>query len=132
MLVTHNTVRMYDTDMAGVIFFANQFRYVHDAIEELFAKEGLNFQELFHTSPFIFVMVHVEADYFKPLILGDHLSIHLTVDHIGTSSVTFKFEIYRKDELVGTAKTTQVCLSKKAGSPIPIPEPFLSKLKQYT
>jgi 1,4-dihydroxy-2-naphthoyl-CoA hydrolase len=121
---------MYDTDMAGVIFFARQFYYIHEAIEELFDKAGIPFTSLFSTSDFVFVIVHAEADYYKPLSVGDPLIIQTTLGEVGTTSVALNFTIYRNEELVGNAKTIQVCLKAKDRAKTPIPDHFLKKLKE--
>lgn len=129
MMITETKVHMYDTDMAGVIFFARQFYHIHEAIEELFEKANIPFATLFTKSDFVFVIVHAEADYHKPLSVGDPLTIHTTLGRIGTTSLALHFDLYRNQELVGRAKTIQVCLSAKERTKTAIPPSLLTTLK---
>lgn len=132
MFIAHNKVRMHDTDMAGILYFANQFRFVHDAFEDLFQSEGYTLHEMLHQQNFVFVIVHVEADYLAPLRVGDELQIHLTVEKIGNSSIVFSYKIYRdRDELVGTAKTIHVALDQKTRKKIPFPEIMKERLFKH-
>lgn len=134
MFIAHNKVRMHDTDMAGILFFANQFRFVHDALEDFVASEGISFQDVFHSNEFLFVIVHVEADYHAPLRVGDALEIRLKVEQIGSSSFRIGYEVYKVDgdlQLVGTAKTVHVTLDAKTRKKIPIPQKLQEVLVRH-
>lgn len=122
VFLAKNKVRMHDTDMAGRLYFAKQFRFVHDALEDFVESEGLNFEKVFHEEKFVFVIVHCEADYLAQLRVGDLLEIHLSCEKIGATSFTLFFEIFRHHELVGTAKTVHVCLNATTGEKIPLPK----------
>lgn len=131
--ITHNKVRMHDTDMAGILYFPRQFRFVHDALEELVENHGLNFKQVFTQEKFVFVVVHAEADYFLPIYVGDHLEVHLFCERIGTSSFTLAYKIYRmpKRELAGSAKTIHVSLNSEDRTKIPVPEKLRSILNEH-
>lgn len=129
MFITKNKVRMNDTDMAGILYFANQFRFVHDAWEDLVESENISFQKILFEETFLFVIVHVEADYLAPLNVGDMLEVHTQVEKIGNSSFTMLYNIYRGKVLVGKAKTTHVTIDKVKRTKISIPE-HLKKILQ--
>lgn len=131
MFIAHNKVRMHDTDMAGILYFARQFRFVHDALEDFVSSEGLTFDQVFHEKDFVFVIVHVEADYLAPLKVGDELTVHLSVERIGTSSFSIQYQIFRSKTLIGTAKTVHVTLDNKTRTTIPIPEELRAKLQKH-
>lgn len=132
IFIAHNKVRMHDTDMAGILYFANQFRFVHDALEDFADSEGLGFERFFHEKDFIFVIVHVEADYKTSLQVGDKLEVHLAVEKIGVSSFTISYHIYKPHKvLAGTAKTVHVTLDFKTRQKIHIPHPLKEILKKY-
>lgn len=123
VFIAKNKVRMHDTDMAGRLYFAKQFRYVHDALEDLVESEGLNFHQVFHDENFVFVIVHCEADFYAQLKVGDPLDVHVTCEHIGQTSFIILYQIFRNQtELVGSAKTVHVALDATSGNKIPIPE----------
>lgn len=132
MFITYNKVRMHDTDMAGILYFAKQFRYVHDALEDLVEKEGFNFDYLFNNSDFVFVIVHAEADYLEPVKVGDLLEVHVEVESMGTSSFTMSYKIFKaNDTLIGKAKTVHVCLDAKTRTKIPIPDSLRNVFQKY-
>lgn len=133
MFIAQNKVRMHDTDMAGILYFARQFRFAQDALEDFCESEGLGFGQVIHREHFVFVIVHVEADYLKTLHVGDLLEVHLTVENIGNSSFTMNYQIYRTPDqvLVGTAKTVHVTLDEETRKKIPIPEKFRAKLAKH-
>lgn len=131
MFVAHNKVRMHDTDVAGVIFFQNQFRFAHDALEDFSESEGIIFSEVFKSSDYFFVVVHAEADYLMPLTVGDKLEVHVSVEHIGNSSFTMRYLIYTRGVLAGRAQTVHVTLNGKTRTKIPIPEVLLKSLKKH-
>jgi 1,4-dihydroxy-2-naphthoyl-CoA hydrolase len=132
MFISYNKVRMHDTDMAGILYFAKQFRYVHDALEDLVEKEGLSFDYLFNNSSFVFVIVHAEADYLAPVKVGEILEVHVEVENLGNTSFTMGYKIFKTDNvLMGTAKTVHVCLDAKTRTKISMPDELRKILQKY-
>jgi 1,4-dihydroxy-2-naphthoyl-CoA hydrolase len=131
MFISRNKVRMNDTDMAGILYFANQFRYAHDALEDFFESEGFTFDRLVNGIGFVFVIAHAEADYLQPLKVGDPLEVHVGIEKMGNTSISFVYKIYRNSQLVGTAKTVHVCLEMQNRSKTTIPDLFRAKFSKY-
>lgn len=133
MFIAYNRVRMHDTDMAGILYFARMFRFAHDALEDFLDHEGVHFQDLFRKYDFVFVIAHAEADYKVPLTIGDDLEIHVSTPRIGTTSFSIHYEIFRKADqvLAGTAKTIHVTLNPETRQKIPIPERFKLLLEKH-
>ena len=132
MFISYNKVRMHDTDMAGILYFARQFRFAHDALEDFVESEGMTFDDVFHRKNFVFVIVHCEADYLMSLNVGDKLEVHVFVERIGSTSFTMSYHIYRTDHsLVGTAKTIHVTLDTKTRKKIDIPDDFRAMLEKH-
>lgn len=127
-----NRVRMHDTDMAGILYFPRQFRFIHDAWEDLMETEGLDFHKMIYEENFLFVVAHAEADYLAPLKVGDYLDVKVTCEKIGTTSFTMKYEIFKPDGLmVGRGKTVHVTLQADTRTKIPIPPQLKSRLENY-
>lgn len=122
MFKAYNQVRMHDTDMAGILYFASQFRFVHDAIEDFVSHLGFGLARLFTEEEFVFVIRHAEADYLAPLAVGDRLTIEVRVMAVGVSSFTTHYSIYRGGELVGTAVIVHVTLERVSRCKIPVPD----------
>jgi 1,4-dihydroxy-2-naphthoyl-CoA hydrolase len=132
MFVAKNKVRMHDTDMAGILYFARQFRFAHDALEDFVENEAFDFDKVFHKENFVFVIVHCEADYFAPLRVGDKLEVQVSVEKIGNSSFTMNYRIYREKSEVGTVKTVHVTLERSSRKKIPIPQDFRQILEKHS
>ncbi len=123
---------MHDTDMAGILYFARQFRFAHDAFEDFLESEGYSIDSLFHKSNFIFVIVHAEADYLAPLKVGDKLEVHVSTENLGNSSFGFNYEIYKDQKvLVGKAKTVHVCLERTTRLKMKIPQTIRTQLEKH-
>ena len=132
--IRYEKVRMHDTDMAGILYYPNQFRFVNDTFEDLMELEGLNYQFLFKENDFSFVIRRAEADYFYPMHVGDHLEIQMHIEHIGNTSFIQYFEVYnidKKSVLAGKVRTVQVCVHSQTRVKINIPQEFKEILKKY-
>jgi 1,4-dihydroxy-2-naphthoyl-CoA hydrolase len=123
---------MHDTDSAGRLYFARQFRFVNDALEDFVEHEGTNYRRMFVEGNFIIPIVHAEADYHQLLRVGDYVNVHVSCERIGTTSFTFFYRIFKKEDksLAGTARTVHVCLST-AGVKVPVPEMLKEVLTKY-
>ena len=132
MFISHNQVRMHDSDMAGILYFPRQFRFAHDALEDFIGSFGYTLDQIFRHEHFIFVIVHAESDYLSTLRVGDKLEIHLTIAKLGNTSFTVRYEIYKLDKThVGTVKTVHVTLDSVNRKKIPIPDHFRALLEPY-
>lgn len=131
MFIAYNKVRMHDTDLVGILYFARLFRFAHDALEDLLEAEGITFDTMFTTNAFFFVIAHCEGNYYLPVTAGDHLEVHLTIEKFGTTSFHINYNIYRKKELVGSAKTVHVCLNAETRVKMEIPEEVRQKFSKY-
>ena len=91
------TVRFDEIDRAGIAYFAQVFRYCHVAYEELIAQAVGSLEDLFRSRTWATPMVHAEADYVRPMFVGDVLTIDLQVERLGEKSVTFAYEVRGED-----------------------------------
>lgn len=133
MFVMKNKVRMHDTDMAGILYFPRQFRFCHEALEDFVETQGLSFNEVFNDKPFVFVIIHCEADYFAPLHVGDDLIVKLHLESLGSTSFVVGYTIYKEltNQLVGSAKTVHVTLDSATRTKIPVPDEIRKSFEKY-
>jgi len=131
-MFTYKTkIRLHDTDAAGIIFFANQLKIIHDAYEELLEKSGLGFQVMLKKTNFFLPIVHAESSYKAPVFAGDRITVKVSVKHIGNTSCSFEYTINRGKTLVGTAKTVHVAIDQKTRQKIPLPPILRTALGKY-
>lgn len=126
------TVKLHDTDAAGILFFANQFRIVHDIYEKFLGSIGFPFGELFERKEFFIPIVHAESDYLQMLADGDTVEIELTVSAVGKTSFTLEYKLTNLDGIVvGTAKTVHVTIEAKSKQKIDIPGNLRTGLENH-
>lgn len=105
---TSRRVEFAETDMAGIVHFANFFRYLEEAEHEFFRSlgSGILHQENDGT---ILSWPRVEAAcrFESPAFYEDLLQIRLTELNIGRASLTMRWEIFREETRLctGTLKT---------------------------
>ena len=88
-------VRFEEVDAAAIVFFGRYLGYCHEAMEAMLAPVDGGYAGLVMTRKIGLPAVRVEADYKAPLRFGDSMQIAVTVEHIGTSSSVFRYEISR-------------------------------------
>ena len=131
-MFTYSTkIRLHDTDAAGILFFANQFKIIHDAYEDLLEKFGWDFATMLKDTKYFQPIVHAESDYLAPMFVGDKIDITIKVGSIGTTSFSFEYTLKRGKTLVGTAKTVHVTINQKTRKKIPLPSALRTALNKY-
>jgi len=130
--IMKNTVRMYDTDTAGILYFGQQFRFANDALETLMAECGFSFYNMFKEGTYGIVVVHAESDYKLSLHVGDQIEVHTQVSHIGTTSFSLSYTIFKDQIVAGTVKTTHVAIDIQTRTKIAIPPAILACLQKYS
>lgn len=132
MYVYQTKIKLHETDAAGLLFFGNQFKIIHDAYECVLENFGFSFAELLKGRDFFLPIVHAESDFKKPLFVGDVIEIQVTVDEIGKTSFSFAYTLLdAAQDIVGTAKTVHVTMDKKKQAKIPLPQELKDKLKAF-
>lgn len=92
------TVRFHEVDRAGILFFGRVFEYCHVAFEEMMAAHaGGGLPHVFDDLGWGMPLVHAEADYERPMRMGDQIRVDMSVERIGSSSLTFGFELIGAD-----------------------------------
>ena len=79
-----------DTDASGWMHFPNIFLYAERAEHEFLKSRGvLVFDRALGGWP----RVRVSCDYHRPLLTGDRIEVQVAISNIGTTSITWDFEI---------------------------------------
>ena len=83
-------IEWIDTDAAGIYHNSTVTRFVEAAEARMMA--GPHLDEYFHSAPRVRYSVEFEA----PLFFGQEATTVLTLERLGTSSMTFAFEVWGK------------------------------------
>jgi len=90
-------VRWEDIDAAGIINYQAYLRFFGLAEAELFRTCGLGYNNLFEEMGIWLPRVHVECDFFQPVMLDELLVVEAYFGKIGRSSIHINFEVRRKE-----------------------------------
>jgi 1,4-dihydroxy-2-naphthoyl-CoA hydrolase len=122
--VYHRTVRLADTDAAGVVFFARTLALCHEAYEESLATAGIDLNGLLGATGIVVPISRSEADYKRPLRPGDKLRITVAPSPLADHSFALRFEIFKlgaAEKLAAVVRTEHVCTApaKRERAPLP-------------
>lgn len=123
-MFTHRlTIQLHHTDAYGIIFFANQFKFCHDAFQALLEHLGFPLPPSRHDVPMMFVIVHAECDYKSPIHVGDKLTVEVFAEKIGTTSLIMGYRFSNQHGvLVGSGRTVHVFIDTTTSAKVPLTE----------
>lgn len=125
----HTRVRFSEVDQAGVVYFSRIYEYCHRAFEELLRAAEMPLEGLLHQVGWGMPLVHSEADYHRPLRLGDALTIEVTVPERSDRRVSFGFRVLGEDGKVrARVKHVHACVSMADFRPREVPSAFIDGL----
>lgn len=128
--VHRGRVEWMDTDAGGHHHNTSVNRFVESAEAALMRERGL--PEYFGTAP----RVRYEVDFASPLWFGQEVTATLVLERVGTSSLTFRFEVWgEKDEehpraLAARGRYVTVHVPKGTRRSAPWPEDWRRRLRQ--
>lgn len=106
---TRRRVEFADTDMAGIVHFANFFRFMEAAEVEFLRSRGLSVSLPWEGQRLGFPRVAASCDYVKPATFEDVLDVAVTVAKVGRKSVTYAFEFSKGGEVLARGQVSSVC-----------------------
>ena len=119
-------VSFRDTDASGWMHFPNIFQYVELAEHAFLRSRGLL---VFDRSQGGWPRVKVSCEFKQPLLCGDAIEVHLAIAAVGTSSVTWNFEVIRAAELAAVGSITTVRVNH-LGRPQPLDDRERAELER--
>ncbi|KAA3654034.1 MAG: tol-pal system-associated acyl-CoA thioesterase [Proteobacteria bacterium] len=111
-----------DTDAAGVVYYANYWRFCERGRTEWLRQRGFDQQVLMADTGIAFVVRRVEGNYLRPARLDDTLTITTAVDTLKRASLSFSQNIFCGAELLFEATVTVACLDTRRNRAVAIPD----------
>ncbi|SUZ30581.1 Acyl-CoA thioester hydrolase YbgC [Roseibaca ekhonensis] len=128
--MTHShPVRVYyeDTDMAGIVYYANYLKFIERGRSEWVRGLGVDQAQMKATGGGVFAVRRVVADYRAPAVYDDLLEVRTRyLSHSGARLILHQ-AVLRGAKLLFEAEVTLVCISD-AGRPIPLPERLVAEI----
>jgi YbgC/YbaW family acyl-CoA thioester hydrolase len=103
-------VTWHDTDASGRIHFTSVFLWAEQTEIALWRAQGIDPKEAID-----YPRRRVEAEYLRPLSFDDEVEVQMSVARVGTTSVTFDWQIFRDGELAVRGSHTVVHVDASGG-----------------
>jgi acyl-CoA thioester hydrolase len=101
-------VEFNDTDMAGIAHFTAFFRWMEEAETAFLRSRGLTVLGVWHGEKVSLPRVAASCDYSSPARFGDELSVMVTVEKLGRTSLTYAFDFFKGDDAIARGHITAV------------------------
>lgn len=106
---TQRRVEFGDTDLAGIMHFANFFRFMESAETEFLRSLGLTVSWRDAGGRWGFPRVSAACEYLQPARFEDLLTITVTVENLGQKSVRYRFDFTnQRGQMVAVGRITAV------------------------
>lgn len=117
-------VQFAETDLAGVLHFANYFRYMEEIEHAFWRSLGLSVIVRDSERSISWPRVAVHCNYRAPAHFEDELELVLQLTKIGEHSLEFRVEFLRGSERLADGRSTAACCEMRSGEfkTIAVPE----------
>ena len=121
--MTHRfALRVYyeDTDLAGIVYYANYLKFIERARSEWVRDLGVDQVRLRAETGVVFAVRRIEADYLRPARFDDELVVQTRQIAVTGARIVLEQDIFRLGERLFAATVTLVCLTED-GHPARVP-----------
>jgi YbgC/YbaW family acyl-CoA thioester hydrolase len=129
---TTRRIEFADTDMAGIVHFANFFRFMEAAEVEFLRSLGFSVSMPWQGEKIGFPRVSASCDFLRPARFQDVLDVAVRIANVGRKSVTYAFEFSKGEEIIARGQVSSVCcriVPEHGLESIPIPDAIRAKLQ---
>ena len=130
-------VRVYyeDTDLAGVVYYANYLRFMERARTEWLRALGIDQDILLEEENIVFAVVSADLKFRKPARFNDELEVTAEVTSLKRASMEFEQCIWRPeagDELLCEGRIRAAALDASSMKPRSMPKSLMTELSRWT
>ena len=101
-----------DTDLAGIVYYANYLKFIERARTEWVASLGVDQMALRSAMGIVFAVRRVEADFLRPAKFGDDLVVETVLQTLGGARIVLEQVVLRGGERLFASVVTLVCLGE--------------------
>lgn len=113
--MTHRfTLRVYyeDTDLAGIVYYANYLKFIERARSEWIRTLGIDQRAMKEETGTVFAVRRIEADYLHPAKFDDELEVLTVTEAVTGARIILKQDVLRDGEVLFTAHVTIVAIGE--------------------
>ena len=106
-------LRVYfeDTDVAGIVYYANYLRFIERARSDMLRLIGVDQRGALEGGEGVYAVAEVSVKYRAPARLGDDLLVLTEIEEVRAASVLIHQRVMRGDQLLADARVTAAFLS---------------------
>ncbi len=116
-----------DTDLAGIVYYANYLKFIERARTEWVASLGIDQMALRAAEGIVFAVRRVEADFLRPARFGDDLVVETILQGLTGARLVLDQVVLRGGERLFVSTVTLVCLTD-AGHAARVPAALRARL----
>ncbi|GAA6187755.1 tol-pal system-associated acyl-CoA thioesterase [Litorivita sp. NS0012-18] len=107
-------IRVYyeDTDMAGIVYYANYLKYIERARSDWVREVGVDQNALREGEGLVFAVRRVEADYLLPAKFDDVLEVTTATVQVTGARMVLEQQVLRDGEVLFSAQVTLVVINE--------------------
>ena len=116
-------IRVYyeDTDLGGVVYYANYLRFIERARSEWIRELGIDQIKMRNEEKAIFVVTKIKADYLSPAHFDDILTVDTRIKVVSPVRAYFYQNIFREEKVIFRSEVCVTCTSN-SGKVLRLPE----------
>tara|TARA_B100002052_G_scaffold107133_1_gene98662 strand:- start:108 stop:500 length:393 start_codon:yes stop_codon:yes gene_type:complete len=116
-------IRVYyeDTDLGGVVYYANYLRFIERARSEWIRELGIDQIKMRNEEGAIFVVTKIKADYLSPAHFDDILTVDTRIKVVSPVRAYFYQNIFREEKVIFRSEVCVTCTSN-SGKVLRLPE----------
>jgi len=123
-------VRVYyeDTDLGGVVYYANYLKFLERARTEWLRALGFEQTGLAAVHRVVFVVRSITLEYRKPARFNDELDVTVELRGTGASRIELDQRVRRGAEDLVEGRVEIACVNTASFKPVRIPGPIIARL----
>ena len=125
-------VRVYyeDTDVGGVVYYANYLKYMERARTEWLRALGFDMSALARLHRCHFVAQRAEIDYLRPARLDDQLVATVALQRAGHARLVLEQDVLKDGQRLAGGRVTLACITTDTWRPAPMPAALKDTLEK--
>jgi len=118
-----HTLRVYyeDTDLAGIVYYANYLKFIERGRSEFLRSRGIDQVAIRRETGIVFAVRRVEIDYRAPAVFDDLLTVTTAIRDLRGARVVMAQNVLRGDAVLVQAVVTVAALQAD-GRPARLPD----------
>jgi len=99
-----------DTDLAGIVYYANYLRFFEAGRNEHLRACGLRYRDFEETFQLRLPVAEATVSYRSPARYDDLVVVETTIAEVGRASARFEYRLVRGEEVLATGHTVHACV----------------------